>query len=35
MMEDPGDWMNFGKMDMDIDTFRTDGFDFSQISDEG
>ncbi|XP_059617615.1 sterol regulatory element-binding protein 1 [Phlebotomus argentipes] len=34
MMEDPGDWMNFGKMDMDIDTFRADGFDFSQISDE-
>uniref|UniRef100_A0A1B0DB31 Uncharacterized protein n=1 Tax=Phlebotomus papatasi TaxID=29031 RepID=A0A1B0DB31_PHLPP len=34
MMEDPGDWMNFGKMDMDIDTFRTDGFDFSQICDE-
>ncbi|GAB0099908.1 sterol regulatory element-binding protein 1 [Sergentomyia squamirostris] len=34
MMDDPGDWMNFGKMDMDIDTFRTDGFDFSQISDE-
>ncbi|XP_055682890.1 sterol regulatory element-binding protein 1 isoform X2 [Lutzomyia longipalpis] len=33
-MDDPGDWMNFGKMDMDIDTFRTDGFDFSQISDE-